>query len=117
MRRRRHALSLGIIVLATQLLLFGVPSASADDPPSLRLFAASSHIDIQRGKHGFTWFDPGAWVASVGGAFELRVGRPDYDTPVGIVQTDATTAAELRTLPAELLDGWFGLGNFLHVNV
>ena len=117
MRRGRHAISLGIIVLSTQLLLFGAPPAAADDPPSLRLFAASSHIDIQRGRHGFTWFDPGAWVASVGGAFELRVSRPDYDTPVGIVQTDAVTGAAIRTLPVELLDGWFGLGNFLHVSV
>jgi hypothetical protein len=117
MRRRHRALSLGIFVLAMQLLLAGAPSASAADPPSLRLFAASSHIDIQRVNRGVTWFDPGAWIASVGGAFELRVTRPDYDTPVGVVQTDAATGAPLRTLPADLLDGWFGLGNFLHLSV
>ncbi len=117
MRRRHRALSLGIVVLATQLLLAGAPSASAAEPPSLRLFAASSHIEIQRGRHGFTWFDPGEWVASVGGAFELRVSRPDYDTPVGVVQTDVVTGTALRTLPVELLDGWFGLGNFLHLSI
>ena len=117
MRRGRHALSLGIIALCTQLLLFGAPSAAAADAPSLRLFAASSHIDVQRGKHGFTWLDPGAWIASVGGGFELLVSRPDYDTPVVITQTDPTTGAALRTLPAELLDGWYGLEDFLHVSV
>jgi hypothetical protein len=117
MRRGRNALSLGIVVLAAQMLLFGVPPAAADDPPSVRLFAASSHLDIERDKHGFSYFDPGAWVASVGGAFELRVSRPDYDTPVAIVQTDATSGAVLRALPAELLDGWFGLRDFLHVSV
>jgi hypothetical protein len=117
MRRRRHAFSLGIVVLAAQLLLAGAPPASAADPPSLRLFAATSHLDIERDNQGYTWFDPGAWVASVGGAFELRVTRPDYDTPVGVVQTDAVTGALLRTLPVDLLDGWFGLGNFLHLSV
>lgn len=117
MRRGRHALSLGIVVLATQLLLFGAPPVAAADPPGLRLFAANSHVDIQRDKHGFSWFDPGVWVAPVGGGFELRVSRPDYDTPVAIVQTDAATGAALRTLPPELLDGWSGLKDFLHLSV
>jgi hypothetical protein len=117
MRRARHALVLGIVLLVTQVPLVGATPAAAEDPPGLRLFAASSHIEIQRDRHGFSWFDPGIWVSSVSGAFELRVSRPDYDTPVGIVQTDATTGAAIRALPAELLDGWFGLKSFLHVSL
>ena len=31
------------------------------------------------------------WVAATGGDFELRVARPDYDSPVGIVQVDSVT--------------------------
>jgi len=62
-------------------------------------------------------FDPGVWIASVGGAFQLFASRPDYDTPVTLVQTDATTGAVLRTLPVDLLDGWGGFKDFLHVAI
>ena len=117
MRRGRRIVSLGTIVLVCLTLLAWAPPATAAEPPGLRLFAANSHIDVVRDKRDFAWFDPGAWVASVGGGFELRVSRPDYDNPVTIVQTDPVTGAALRTLPAELLDGWLGLKEFLHVSV
>jgi Lysyl oxidase len=116
MRRGHRIVSFVVIVVVSSTLLAGVPAA-ADDPPGLRLFAGSSRLDIERNRRGFAWFDPGVWITSVGGAFELRVGRPDYDTPVSIVQTDATTGAGLRTLPADLLDGWSGLRDLLHVSV
>jgi hypothetical protein len=117
MRRRRRIVSFGTIVFAALTALAGAPAAVAEDPPSLRLFAANSHIDVERDRRDFAYVDPGAWVASVGGAFELRVSRPDYETPVSVVQTDAATGAAIRTLPAELLDGWSGLKDFLHVSV
>jgi hypothetical protein len=116
MRHARRIVRLGIVVLLASTLLPSAP-ATADGPPGVRLFAATSELDVERDRRGFVWFDPGIWVASVGGAFELRVGRPDYDTPVSIVQTDAVTGAALRTLPADLLDGWSGLKDFLHVSL
>jgi hypothetical protein len=36
---------------------------------------------------------------------------------VSIVQTEGATGAPLRTLPPELLDGWSGLRDFVHVEV
>ena len=48
-----------------------------------------SHVDTQPDGTTSSSFDPGVWVASVGGAFELRVSRPDYDTPVIVQQVDA----------------------------
>ncbi|MGZ8625198.1 MAG: lysyl oxidase family protein [Actinomycetota bacterium] len=117
MRLRRRAVTLCTISAVSLTLLAGVPAATAEDPPGLRLFAASSRVEIERDRRGFAWLDPGVWVAAVGGAFELRVSRPDYDTPVSVVQTDAATGEALRTLPVELLDGWSGMRDFLHLSV
>jgi hypothetical protein len=116
MSRAARRLALLITVLAS-LALSLVPHAAAADPPTVRLFTATSEVTVERGRGDFVGIDPGIWVASVGGAFELRASRPDYDTPVSLVQTDAVTGAVLRTLPAELLDGWSGLRDFLHVRV
>jgi hypothetical protein len=117
MHRGRRLVPLGTVTLASLMLLAGSPPATAAEPPSVRIFAATSHIDAQRNRHDLVWLDPGVWVASVGGAFELRVSRPDYDTPVSIVQTDAATGEALRELPAELLDGWAGLKDFFHISI
>jgi hypothetical protein len=111
---RRFALFATVLA---SLALSLVPPAAAADPPTVRVFAASTEITAERGRGDFVYIDPGIWVASVGGAFELRASRPDYDSPVSLVQTDAATGAVLRTLPGELLDGWSGLGNFFHVRV
>ena len=116
MRVGRRIVVLGFAVFVSSTVLSGAP-ATADDPPGLRLFAGSDRVDAVRDRRGNVWFDPGVWVASVGGAFELRVTRPDYDSPVSVVQTDAETGAALRALPTELLAGWFGLDRFLHVTV
>jgi hypothetical protein len=56
----------------------------------------------------------GVWAAAVGGDFRLEVSRADYDSPVGVVQTDGEGNV-LRELPADLLDGWRGLREFVGV--
>jgi Lysyl oxidase len=111
---RRIALVLPVIA---SLALTLVPRAAAAVPPTVRLFAASSQITAERGRNDVVYLDPGIWVASVGGAFELRASRPDYDTPPSLVQTDAVTDAVLRTLPSHMLDGWGGLREFFHLRV
>jgi hypothetical protein len=111
---RRIALLLTVIA---SLALSLVPPATAADPPTVRLFAASTQVTAERGKNDVVFLDPGMWVASVGGAFELRASRPDYDTPPSLVQTDAVTGTVLRTLPSEMLHGWGGLRAFLHLRV
>lgn len=114
MRRARR--SIVPLVLVLSLATVGGIPAGAAEPPSVRLFAATTHMTVERSGRS-VWLDPGVWVASVGGAFELRASRPDYDTPVGLTQNDAETGAVLRTLPAELLDGWSGLADFIHISV
>ena len=112
---RRLALALALASLVGSAV--GPPAAGAAPPPSLRLYAAKGEVEVVRwGRRGFP-LDVGVWVAAAGGAFELRVSRPDYATPVGVVQTDAATGAVLRRLPADVLEGWNGLAGFLHVSV
>jgi hypothetical protein len=45
------------------------------------------------------------------------VSRPDYDSPLGIAQTNADTGDVIRALPADTLDAWNGLSAFLEVTV
>jgi hypothetical protein len=111
---RRFAL---LLTFFATLAVSLVPPATAADPPTVRVFAASTEITAERGRNDFVYVDPGIWIASVGGAFELRASRPDYDTPPSLVQIDAVTGAVLRTLPSDLLDGWGGLRDFFHVTV
>lgn len=117
MSRARRTFGSMALILASLTLVGGLSPAVAADPPTVRLFAAATQITVERGRGGFVWVDPGVWVASVGGAFELRATRPDYDTPVALVQTDATSGAVIRTLPPELLEGWSGLKDFVHLSV
>lgn len=113
--RRTVAAALGVMVLSSVVATAG--PATAADPPSVRMLASSTMLTVERGRRDFVWVDPGAWIASVGGAFELRATRAAYDSPVELEQVDASTGEPLRSLPADLLDGWYGLQEFLHVSV
>jgi hypothetical protein len=55
-------------------------------------------------------------VAATGEAFEIRVGRDDYDHPVEVVQHDDSDGTD-RPLPASVARGMIGLRRFLHVTV
>jgi hypothetical protein len=94
-----------------------VPAVAVAAPtPTIRLLTAANRIRVQDSGR-YIQIDPGAFVTPVGGAFELHVGRPDYDTPITVDQVDADTGTMLRTIPADMLDGWFGLRRFAEVDV
>ncbi|CAN5598465.1 hypothetical protein BH24ACT26_BH24ACT26_06080 [soil metagenome] len=91
------------------------PARGADpSPPSVRLLGAVDHVTLHA-RTGKVPLELGVWVAASGGDFELRVARPNYDSPAGITQVDARTGRELRSLSPELLKGWAGLRRFLRV--
>jgi hypothetical protein len=115
---KRRFVALFTVALALSTALGVLPAANATDPPAptIRLFAASSSITVQRSGRT-AYIDPGTWIESVNGAFQLNVSRPDYETPVGISQVDPTTGAVLRTLPVTVLDGWYGLSDFSHLSI
>lgn len=111
-----------LAVLATLLAaVAGTAPAAARaeaDPPSVRLIAASDEVTLyKQGRRGPVRLDLGVWVAATGGDFELRVVRPDYDSPVEIKQVDAETGSVLRPLPADVLDGRAGLREFISVAI
>jgi hypothetical protein len=110
--------------VAPALLVFGIlafawPSsvAAQPQPPSLRLVSPGGPITLYRYERRVPLGALPVWVAATGGDFELRVSRPDYDTPVGIAQVEAGGGAVLRDLPEDTLDGWNGLVRFIEVTV
>ena len=104
------------LAMAMALTVFAAP-VDAATAPTLRLFAANSQLTVERNARGFVSFDPSVWVTPVGGAFELWVSRPDYDTPIALTQVDSATRQILRTLPVDKLRGLFGLADFAHYEV
>jgi hypothetical protein len=83
----------------------------------VRLLSPGGPVTLYRQNRRVALVQLPVWVAATGGDFELRVSRPDYDTPVGITQTDAATGAVIRDLRDDTLDDWKGLSAFLEVTV
>jgi hypothetical protein len=113
---RGHHRTVPLVLALVALALLTWPSAASAQgtDPSLRLVGPAGELTLKRFR-GRVALDVPAWVAATGGDFELRVVRPDYDTPAGVVQVDSVTGAVLRDLPDDVLDGWFGLNGFLEV--
>jgi Lysyl oxidase len=109
---RRNSLILVLVALTTLGWPSGAPAQST--APSLRLVGPAGEVTLLRSR-GQVALDVRTWVAAAGGDFELRVARPDYDTPVGLVQVDSLTGAVLRDLPEDVLSGWAGLAGFVEV--
>jgi len=116
-RRARRPLVPLVAAFVVGATLFSVVPAGGEGLPTLRMFAAQSEMTVERDRHDVVYLDPGVWITPVGGDFELRVGRVDYDSPITLTQVDSATGQVLRELPADMLDGWFGLKDFARVKV
>lgn len=105
-------------ILAVLIVAPLTPFARAGDvqAPSLRVFAAATKVKLSSYR-GRVALNLGTWITPVGGDFELRVARPDYDSPIEIDQVDSATRAVVRDLPADTLDGWRGLKDFFRIVV
>ena len=102
-RRRRLAATFGVLVLSSMIASVGAAAAVEATPPSVRLFASSTSVTVERGRKDWVNLDPGTWLAAVGGTFELRASRADYDSPIVLTQTDAVTGTVLRPLPEHVV--------------
>lgn len=107
--------SLTAIVLAVTALGAPGPVVLATDPvPSVRLAAPNDSVTIRR-YGGMAYLDAGVLVAAVRGAFDLRVTRQDYDSPIEVWQyVDGKPA---RALPAGLTQGFDGLEGFFRISL
>src|SRR5215470_16926964 len=86
-----------ITAMAAAGTLF-VPTVAAAATTTIRLLTATDHLKVLRERRNYVNVDPGAFVTPVGGGFELRVSRPDYDTPIAVEQVDPGTGTTLRTI-------------------
>jgi hypothetical protein len=115
MRPVPHVRPLLVASISLALAINALPApAQEPPPPSLRLVKAGNHQTLTR-FDGRVLLDLGVWVAAAGDDLRLEVSRPDYDSPVGIVQTDSEGAI-IQDLPDDVLDGWQGLREFIGVS-
>ena len=82
--------------------------------PHLGLIAVQQTVTVPESNDRPVLIDPDVWIAS-SGSFRLDVRRAGYTSPVTVTQIISTPrGAGRRALPGSLLDGWNGLGGFLH---
>ena len=116
--RRAGAVAFAVSVVLATTGITSLPVAHAGgNGPSVRLVSAVDSVTLKR--HGRTCVPRSrTYVASVGGAFEIRATRPDYDTPVSVWQV-VRSGADIATypLPSSVERDWKGLSRFLHVVV
>ena len=105
-----------VLALAVSAVAAFAAAPASAAPASLELIPPEEPVSLES-RNGRVLLDLDVLVASVGGAFELRVRRPDYDSALEIVQVDAGTGAVVRLLPDSVLRGWRGLRRFFVVTV
>ncbi|MGO8961120.1 MAG: lysyl oxidase family protein [Streptosporangiaceae bacterium] len=95
------------------------PSAVAVQGPTLKLIAAQKTITVAKFPKSPVFFDPGIWVASLGGPFQLDVKRASYTKPLTVTQVIrmADGSVVRHALPTWILDSWNGLRHFLHITI
>ena len=127
-RPRILALALALAAMLAGMFALSVPAARGADSrtavaagtPRLKLIVAQKTIEVGNFGQGGVSFDPGIWVASLGGAFQLDVQRANYAEPLTVTQiikNSAGVTTERRVIPARLLDGWNGLSHFLKITI
>jgi hypothetical protein len=125
MRQLRRALrcaALASFVPAVAAGALGVPVLAGTQAvplgPTVKLMAAQSSITVQS-QRGMVFLDPGIYVTSLGSALQFDLRRASYTKPITIRQViylpDGST--QTRSLPGSVLDGFYGLRNFLHLSV
>ena len=119
--RGRRSGAIAFLISVT-LVVTGSVSApvvhAAGNGPSIRLIAGTDKVTLKRPPGRRAYLDIGAYVASIGGAFEVWASRPDYDTPVSVWQVVRSGGSITKyPLPSWVDNDWIGLSRFIHVVV
>ncbi len=117
-RLRRSPLVLATIALVLPLVSAPVTAAPAGTP-RLGLRAAAPFVELVRYEGEPASFESlGVSLVARDAPFELRVRRESYDDPIRIWQAfHGPGAVHLSELPADILEGWFGLDRFLRIEL
>ncbi len=94
--------------------------SSATGFASVRLLKPSPNAQVGRIPGQPIYADPGIYLASRGGAWQIDIRKPDYGSHIVATQVAAggtTPSAAVRTLPAGLVRSLQGLGHFFRVSV
>ncbi len=105
-----------LVAISLVLPLVSAPATAAPPGiPRLGLRAASASVDLFRyGREPVSLELLGVSLFARDAPFELRVRRETYDDPVRVYQAiHGPGAVHLEELPADILEGWFGLDRFL----
>lgn len=119
----RHPRITGLSALAACLVVVAsamTPAAAAgtSSPPSLRLLTAQPNVTLTRYGKQPILLDVGAYVASVGGAFQIDVTRAGYRAPIEAAQVfDTAAGPRIVPLPDGLVTDWQGLPGFIKITV
>jgi hypothetical protein len=95
-------------------LLASSPATAAPSGGRLELLRASPSVTLDKYPGSPVYLDVGAYVAAVGGPFQLNATRAGYRSPIRVRQI---AGGESRALPAWVDDGWSGLRRFLRYTV
>ena len=104
-RRSRFAVATLAAALAVPLAAGTIPGTAAGESvitamPSLRLIGVQDHATLTQPRRGGLNIDPGVYVASTSGAFELWAQRPTYRDPLIVSQVDRTRGGDVREVQA-----------------
>jgi hypothetical protein len=118
-RRRFGVIAFALsIALAATGTLFSPVAQATGSTPSIRLVAGATKVTVKRSPGRRAYLNIGAYVASVGGAFEIWAQRPNYDTPVSVFQVVRSGDTITKVpLPSWVESNWNGLSKFVHVTV
>jgi hypothetical protein len=86
--------------------------------PTVKLIAASRVVTAST-INGHLYLDPGVYVTSLVSALQFDVRRASYSKPETITQVifSKNGSTTTRSLPASVLDGYYGLRDFLRLTV
>ncbi|MGZ5306639.1 MAG: lysyl oxidase family protein [Actinomycetota bacterium] len=111
------AVALSVVLMATGIVSAPVAHA-AGNGPTVRLVSGADKVTLKRPPGRRAYLDISAYIASIGGAFEIWASRPDYDTPVSVSQVVRSGSTITRyPLPSAVEHDWMGLSRFVHVVV
>lgn len=118
MRSRRRSSWIVSLVIAALAGAVVPAAATPGGTPRLELLTGSTNVDVFKYGDRRVWLDLGIVMASHDAPFEIRVARASYDDPIRVFQAfHRPGGVHLEELPADIVDGWFGLRDFFRFEI